>query len=113
MAKRVLYALSILLTCGFSASQNPSSALLYPVPESSLSASYLRLVANRSASFHPNFSAGRAGQLANGNLVSPSIEDNANGVTFLGRANFVSSLTGGPSGIQFLDQLIVQEGNAR
>ncbi|KAH8805258.1 hypothetical protein F5884DRAFT_798842 [Xylogone sp. PMI_703] len=103
--------LGLSLSSHLVSAQTFNQPLLYPVPASSLSPSYLRLVANRSASFHPNFNTGETGALANGALVSPSIEDDANGVTFLGSALFVRSLQGGGR-TQFLDQLIIQEGNA-
>ncbi|RFU77116.1 hypothetical protein TARUN_5097 [Trichoderma arundinaceum] len=85
------------------------------VPGLILTEEYTDKVANRSASFHPNFSKNTPeGIQANGRMVTPDIDLYFSGSSSLGRAAFIQALAFDPSGgvrAQFLDRLIIVEGN--
>lgn len=85
------------------------------VPGLILTDEYTDKVANRSASFHPNFSKNTPeGIQANGRMVIPDVDLYFGGSTGLGRAAFIQALAFDPSGglrAQFLDRLIIVEGN--
>lgn len=79
-----------------------------------LSDEYTSLVANHSASFHPNFSKNTIqGIRANAALVTPDVDSFFSGFSGLGRAQFAQALIppGGGFRAQFLDRLIIVEGN--
>ncbi|KAL7928521.1 hypothetical protein V8C35DRAFT_285168 [Trichoderma chlorosporum] len=85
------------------------------VPGVVLTSEYTDKVANHSASFHPNFSKNTpAGALTNGLLATPDVDLYFSGSSSLGRAAFVQALavnTTGGTRAQFLDRLIIVEGN--
>ncbi|GFP57959.1 hypothetical protein TASIC1_0009029600 [Trichoderma asperellum] len=75
---------------------------------------YTNLVANHSASFHPNFSKNTVqGLRANIVLVTPDVDSFFSGFSGLGSAQFAQALAfpGGGIRAQFLDRLIIVEGN--
>lgn len=75
---------------------------------------YISLVANHSASFHPNFSKNTIqGIRANAALVTPDVDSFFSGFSGLGRAQFAQALAPPGPGFraQFLDRVIIVEGN--
>lgn len=93
-----------------------SSKLEEPIgtPGLLLTDEYTSRVANNSASFHPNFSKNTIqGRRANVALVTPDVDSFFNGFSGLGAPFFAQALgtPGGPTRGEFLDRLIIVEGN--
>ncbi|KAL6904296.1 hypothetical protein GGI43DRAFT_381979 [Trichoderma evansii] len=75
---------------------------------------YTSLVANHSATFHPNFSKNTIQAVqANVAMVAPDVDNFFSGFSGLGRTQFASAIgfPGGGIRAQILDRLIIVEGN--